>query len=113
MQGYGQERAPLIEGFTFGFDIGFQEKPKNVICKNLKSASSFAQEVDEKITKKIKLGRIASPFVRPPFHDFVTSPLGVVPKKEIGSFRMIQHLSHPVGTSINDGIPSEKASVQY
>ena len=28
LQGYGQERAPLIEGFIFGFDIGFEEKPK-------------------------------------------------------------------------------------
>ena len=82
MQGYGQERAPLIEGFIFGFDIGFEEKPKNVICKNLKSASSFAQVVDEKITKDIKLGRIASPFVRPPLHDFVTSP----PAKERNRF---------------------------
>ena len=26
---------------------------------------------------------------------------------------MIQHLSHAVGTSISDGIPSVKASVQY
>ena len=29
LQGYGQERAPLI-GFTFGFDIGFQGKPKHL-----------------------------------------------------------------------------------
>ena len=36
-----------------------------------------------------------------------------MPKKDIGSFRMIQHLFHPVGSSISDGIPSEKALVQY
>ena len=41
------------------------------------------------------------------------SPLGVVPKKTIGEFRMIQHLSFPYGASINDSIPQEFSSVQY
>ena len=44
---------------------------------------------------------------------FVVSPLGVVPKKSPGEFRLIHHLSFPKGTSVNDGISSENSSVQY
>lgn len=39
------------------------------------------------------------------------SPLGVVPKKAPGEFRMIHHLSFPQGSSVNDGIPAEFSSV--
>lgn len=41
------------------------------------------------------------------------SPLGLVPKKEPGKFRLIHHLSYPKGASINDGIPDHFCSVQY
>ncbi len=41
------------------------------------------------------------------------SPLGVVPKKAPGEYRLIHHLSFPRGASVNDGISPEDASVQY
>ncbi|CAJ0946959.1 unnamed protein product [Ranitomeya imitator] len=41
------------------------------------------------------------------------SPLRVVTKKESGEFRLIHHLSHPKGSSVNDGISLEEASVSY
>ena len=113
LQGYGKERHSLIEGFTFGFDLGFEGIAKNVVCNNLKLASEFPKLVQEKISQKLRLWRTAGPFGTPPFETFVTSPLGVIPKKDSGAYRMIQHLSHPPGVSINDGIPFEKASVQY
>ena len=69
--------------------------------------------MQEKVSKELRLGRIAGPFGTPTFETFVTPSLGVVPKKESGAYRMIQHLSHPPGVSVNDGIPFEKASVQY
>ena len=37
----------------------------------------------------------------------------LVPKKTPGAFRIIHHLSHPDGQSVNDGIPDECATVQY
>ena len=37
----------------------------------------------------------------------------MVPKKSPGEFRLIQHLSYPKGTSINDGISSVNTSVHY
>ena len=41
------------------------------------------------------------------------SPLGVVPKKTPGEFRLIHHLSYPKGFSINDGISADHSSVSY
>ncbi|XP_046575267.1 uncharacterized protein LOC124283279 [Haliotis rubra] len=47
------------------------------------------------------------------------SPIGLVPKKVDSSvhgeaaFRLIHHLSHPQGSSINDFIPQEACTVQY
>ena len=37
----------------------------------------------------------------------------MVPKKQHGSYRLIHHLSHPTGSSINDNIPQELCTVQY
>lgn len=55
------------------------------------------------------MGRIAGP----PFSNLCVSPLGVVPKKKVGKFRLIHHLSHPKGDSVNDEISKEEASVSY
>lgn len=41
------------------------------------------------------------------------SPIGVVPKKEEGQFRLIHHLSYPSIHSVNDHIPGESKSVSY
>ncbi|XP_075139535.1 uncharacterized protein LOC142214486 [Leptodactylus fuscus] len=56
---------------------------------------------------------MAGPFSSTPFEDLVVSPLGVVPKKEPFKFRLIHHLSHPHGSSVNDGIDAELCAVQY
>ena len=45
------------------------------------------------IRKEKQLGHIAGPFLTPPFHDLVVSPLGPLPKKETGTFRLIHDLS--------------------
>ena len=36
-----------------------------------------------------------------------------MPKKAPGEFRLIHNLSYPQGTSVNDAIPAELASVKY
>ena len=45
--------------------------------------------------------------------SLVSSPLGVVPKKTPGEFRIIHHLSYPDGSSVNDFISYEKSMVHY
>lgn len=84
-----------------------------VISKNLPSANKAPDIVRQKITKELEAGRVAGPFQTVPFTDFRVSPLGLVPKKQPGEYRLIHHLSYPEGDSINDYIDPEFCSVQY
>jgi len=65
------------------------------------------------LIKKRQCGRILGPFSYPPFSNLRVSPLGVIPKKAPGEFRMIHHLSFPYGDSINTFIPSEFSMIKY
>lgn len=103
----------MTQGFTEGFLVGYNGPESNTVAPNLKSAAEFPKVVEQKIAKEKALGRLAGPFQDPPFKHFHVSPLGVVPKKKIGEFRMIHHLSFPPGTSINDHIPEEFSKVKY
>lgn len=67
----------------------------------------------KKITKEINTGRVKGPFVSPPFVNMKISPIGIVPKKTPGQFRLIHHLSYPSGQSVNDFIDPQFSSVQY
>ncbi|KAL9951074.1 hypothetical protein ACROYT_G043670 [Oculina patagonica] len=80
---------------------------------HLQSALEHPEVVDAKLKKELDAHRLAGPFHSPPFPVFHVSPIGVVPKKSPGEFRLIHHLSYPKETSINDGISSEHSSVHY
>ena len=85
----------LCNRFTRGFPPTFQGIREASQAKNLLSAIKNPTVVDTKTAKELAAGRLAGPFV---------SPLGVVPKKSPGEFRLIHHLSFPKGASVNDGI---------
>ena len=103
----------LIEGFVQGFDLGCSNNMVAKECRNLVSAFDLPHIVDEKIRKEVSKGRIAGPYMQAPLPLLHISPLGVVPKKDPGSYRLIHHLSHPKGESVNDHIPDEVAKVTY
>ena len=65
---------------------------------------------EEKILKKSRANRIEGPFVSPPFQNLHISPIGLQPKKTLGEFRLIHHLSYPQGLSVTDGILHFKIS---
>ena len=73
----------------------------------------MAEIAEEKISKEIKLGRIAGPFLNPPFPTFRVSPISVIPKKSSSEFRLIHNLSYPHHQSVNDFIDKEDCSVNY
>ena len=106
-------RLYLINGFTFGFRVGFDGERCALHSPNLKSALDQPQIVRTKLRKECEAGRICGPFTCPPFPNFVCSRLGIVPKKDPSEFRLIQHLSYPQGTSVNDNIPDAHSSVHY
>lgn len=69
--------------------------------------------MQEKIDKEVYEGRVVGPFREPPVPNLRVSPLGLVPKKVEGEYRLIHHLSYPEGRSVNDQIPHELCSVHY
>ena len=54
-----------------------------------------------------------APLIPPRLKISVLPPLGVIPEKTPGKFRMIHHLSYAKGPSINDSIPPEFSTVKY
>ncbi len=103
----------LISGFSHGFRLHFQGPRQPLNSKNLSSAVQNPQVVDKKLEQELAANRLAGPFTIPPFQSFCVSPLGLVPKKVPGDFRLIHHLSFSKGQLINNGIAPEHTHVQY
>lgn len=113
-QGYDPVfRQYLVDGFRFGFRINFVGERLAYESSNLKSALTQPNITMTKLSKECDAGRIVGPFTTPPFRNFRTSPLGLVPKKDPNEFRLIHHLSHPDGSSVNDFIPDSCSTVKY
>ena len=114
LDGYDEKESKyLIDGFSNGFNIGFEGDFHGFEGTNLQSAIENPHIIDKKIQKEIESGRVLGPFNEKPILNLQCSPLGLVPKKEQGEFRMIHHLSHPEKLSINDHIPTDESFVQY
>ena len=103
----------LVNGIRFGFDIRFSGSPFSALSRNHPSARLCPDSLSPLIHAEVQSQRVAGPFDSPPFDTFVVSPLGLVPKKEPGSFRVIHDLSFPKGRSVNDGILQDDAAVRY
>lgn len=103
----------LLSGFQDGFRLCYNGPRHSRIARNLKSITKYPGVALQKIDKELKLGRIAGPFVKEPFDNFQSSPIGLVPKKAEGEFRLIHHLSYPENMSINDFIDPVLCSVRY
>ena len=116
LKGYNNVTSDyLIQGFLHGFSIRYFGSLLAIRSPNLKSAMDNPTSVNDKLSKELAAGRIVGPFDSPPFETFRVSPLGLVPKKLPGEFRLIHHMhvSYPEGLSVNDGIPKELATVKY
>lgn len=108
-----QDAIYLEEGFWYSFRIPYDGARISKFSNNLKSVVGLELVVFDKIVKEPQEGRVAGSFDTPPMLTLRISPLGVVPKKIMGEYRLIHHLSYPHGDSVNDGIPSELVSVHY
>ena len=85
----------LSKGFREGFPLHYESIRVSSDAINLLSVLDNPEVVDAKLNKECEAGRLAGPFHHVPFHLFRVSPLGVVPKKTPGEFRLIHHLSYP------------------
>ena len=116
MQGYDTNITnTLVIGFTEGFRILFtitSDPPKHHI-ENNKSVRDNQGIVQRKLSNEKAKHRIAGPFYPDPFPNMVYSPLGFVPKKESGEFRLIHDLSFPKTNSVNLHIQPEFSTVAF
>ena len=88
-----------MSGFKFGFPIHYSGASLSCDAKNLLSTSQNPDAVEIKIRKELEAGRLAGPFPIPPLSPFCISPLGVVPKKNPGEFRLTLYPPRvPIGT---------------
>ena len=112
------KRSTLIHGIRRGFSLqsSITSPPSPSSYENHQSALQHTEVVSMKLQNELILGRIAGPFTEPPLPGFITSPLGLVPKKsssECPEFRLIHDLSFPRGNSVNSHIDPAFTRVQY
>ena len=103
----------LATGFTMGFPLYCEGPHFSCHSNNLLSAIQNPTAVDAKLSKELDAQRLVGPFSSPPFPVFRVSPLGLVPRKVEGEFRLLHHLSFPKGSSLSDGISPDHTSVSY
>ena len=107
----------LVNGFRNGFDLGY-EGPENRqdTSENIPLQVGDRQELWDKIMKEVSLKRVAGPFDAIPFHYYIQSPIGLVPKAN-NQTHLIFHLSFNFkksgNASINDSTPDDLCSVKY
>jgi hypothetical protein len=86
----------------------------NQSCNNLKSAVENKAFIDATVQSLVENAHVASPFTSSPLPNFQCSPLGAVGRKCYpGKLRIINHLSWPQGSSVNDGISDDEAHIVY
>ncbi|XP_072171827.1 uncharacterized protein [Diadema setosum] len=114
LKSYDKEEAQfLCDGFEKGFHLGYMGPRVTVKSRNLQSAKDREDVLVDKIMQEVDMGRIAGPFESPSFENFRCSPVGLVPKKTPGEFRLIQHLSAPRNNSVKGQIDPQDCSVTY
>ena len=96
-----------------GVNIGYEGPRTYREHHNWPSAIEHAEAVRASIHKDILRGTKAGPYLNPPFHSFVGSPMGCFRKKHSSKHRVIHDLSYPPGSSINDFINIDNYRLQY
>lgn len=80
--------------FRYGFMLKYQGPRIGVVSKNLLSADRLQAQLEDKICKEIREGRVMGPFSHPPMPNIHIYPIGLVLKSS-GGWRMITHSSYP------------------
>ena len=103
----------LLTGFLEGFKVGFSGECTAQCPRNLLSTIQLPHLVSVKLQKEMDLGRISGPWPTPPFPNLVISPVGLVPKKLPGAFRLIHHLHTHKAHLSTPVSPPDFTSVHY
>ena len=105
----------ILKGIEQGFRIGCHvDSPLQSAKHNMLSASQHQEIIDNYLKEECAKGRVAGPFKEEQAIGMHISRFGVIPKKsQPGKWRLIVDLSHPKGSSVNDGIDPSLCSLSY
>ena len=110
----------LTEGFRTGFDIKYTSPTtRQSESRNLPFTVGNKEILWNKIMKEVEAKRVAGPYDKVPFDNYMQSPIGLVPKAGKDQTRLIFHLSYEfkikgqAGISLNSATPREFCSVVY
>lgn len=104
----------LLHIIDYGAAIGYVGPPAPQHCRNLSTALAHPDTVAADIAALCSRQRMHGPFAAPPLAHFRTSPLGIVSRpRKPKKLRVINHLSWPRGSSVNDGIPDSESHITY
>lgn len=103
-----------VKKAVFGILLSCTQAPEmQMLAGMLRSAVLCPQMVRDKAEKSWHLGQIEGPFDNASLERESVSPVGIVPKKAPGKFRLLHYLSHPEGESVNDYTDSLLTSVSH
>ena len=109
----------LSYGLTNGIDIKYQgpEEQKSE-SDNIPFSVGNSTILWNKLMKEVKLLRVAGPFAKIPYDNYIQSPIGLVPKAGNDQTRLIFHLSYDFGEderekSVNFHTPKHFCMVKY
>ena len=106
--------AYLLRGMAEGFRVGFQYTRSCTPARsNMKSASDHPEVVDDYLRREGEARRVIGPVDYKSVPPVQISRFGVIPKSQPGKWRLIVDLSHPAGSSVNDGIEPELCTLKY
>lgn len=101
------------KGCVGDLTILYSSPKMQMLAKMLRSAVTCPQVVKDKAEKSSHLGKIEGPFDNASLERMRVSPVGIVPKKAPGKFRLVHYLSHPEGESVTDYPSSLLSSVSH
>lgn len=101
------------KGCVGDLSILYSSPKMQMLAKMLRSAVTCPQVVRNKAEKSSHLGKIEGPFDNASLEHMRVSPVGIVPKKAPGKFRLVHYLSHPEGESVTDYPGSLLSSVSH
>ena len=103
----------VCSGIRHGFHVGFDYHRARLtpIHRNMKSAVEHGEVVEKYLGEEREAQRVLGPFKRSLFPWVHVSPFGVIPKADLGKWRLILDLFSPHGSSVNDGIVKELCSL--
>ena len=83
------------------------------VQSNHTSVTLSESHVQSKIDSELVAGRIERLFLFRHLSRLFCSPLGLVPKKSSGEFRVLHYISNPEGLSVNSSIHKGAMSVMF